>query len=81
MQLRFYYFVINMNRVLKEHYVAFEIIKTTGPTIGSQLFNNFDVSNVVEQVCDDRCFICKNSARGDPKSVVSSVTKTKLHQS
>ena len=70
-------FVTNMNRVLKEHYVAFEIIKTTGPTIGSQLFNNFDVSNVVEQACDDKCFICKNSARGDPESVVSSVTKKK----
>ena len=71
-------FVSNINRVLKEHYVAFEIIKTTGPTIGSQLFNNFDVSNVVEQGCDGKCFVCKNSARGDPKSVVSSVTKTRF---
>ena len=70
-------FVANINSVLKEHYVGFETIKTTGPTIGRQLFNNFDVSNVVEQVCNGRCFVCMNNARGDPNFVSSSITKKK----
>ncbi len=72
-------FVKNINGVLKEHYVAFEIIKTTGPTIGSQLFNNFDKSDVVRCGCGGKCFVCKNNARGDPESVVSSITKKKYH--
>ena len=72
-------FVGNINGVLKEHHIAFEIIKTTGPTIGGQLFNNFDKSSLKTDDCNARCFICKNDARGDLESVISSVTKKKYH--
>ena len=69
-------FVKNINRILKQHFVAFEIVKTTGPTLGSQLFNNFDKSEL-ESSCNARCFVCTNNARGDPEWVISSVTKKK----
>ena len=72
-------FVRNINEVLKEHLVTFEIVKMTGPTIGSQLFNNFDESDALQPDCRGKCFVCKNNARGDPESVVSSVTKKKYY--
>ena len=72
-------FVRNINRALKQQYIAFEIIKTTGPTIGSQLFNNFDKSSLKNVDCNASCFVCKNGARGDPEWVVSSVSKKKYH--
>ena len=72
-------FVGNMNRALKQHHIAFEIVKTTGPTIGSQLFNNFDKSSLKNVDCDENCFVCKNDARGDSEWVVSSLSKKKYH--
>ena len=72
-------FVNNINGVLKEHHIAFEIVKSTGPTLGSQLFNNFDQSNSIKDGCNRKCFICKNNARGDPARVVSSVSNKRYH--
>lgn len=72
-------FVGNMNRALKQHHIAFEIVKTTGPTIGSQLFNNFDKSSLKTVDCEENCFVCKNDARGDSEWVVSSLSKKKYH--
>ena len=43
------------------------------------MFNNFDKSNLVEDKCNGRCFVCKNSARGDSECVVSSITNKKYH--
>ena len=45
----------NMNSVLKDHHIAFELIKTTGPTIGSQLFNNFDKLILSDEKCTSKC--------------------------
>ena len=70
-------FVNNINGVLKDHHIAFELIKTTGPTIGSQLFNNFDKPIFNNEKCKSRCVVCENDARGDHNNVVSSVTKKK----
>ena len=70
-------FIRNMNSVLREQYVAFEVIKITGPTLGSLLFNNYDKSSITESGCNGRCLVCKNNARGDPTCVISSVTKKK----
>ena len=72
-------FVKNINSILKEHYIAFEVVKTTGPTLGSQLFNNFDKSNLIEEVCNNKCLVCKIGARGDEDSVVSSVTQKRYY--
>ena len=72
-------FVGNINKALRQQFVAFEIVKTTGPTIGSLLFNNFDKSSLRSDDCNGDCFICKNNARGDPEWVVSSVGKKKYH--
>ena len=73
------YFVKNINIALKQHHIAFEIVKTTGPTIGSQLFNNFDRSSLKNVDCDANCVVCRNDARGDSECVVSSVSKKKYH--
>ena len=73
-------FVRNINGVLKEHSIAFEVVKSTGPTIGRQLFNNCDKSSFPSDDCDPtRCFICKNGAKGDAECIVSSVSKKKYH--
>ena len=56
-------FVNNINGVLKEHHIAFEIVKSTGPTLGSQLFNNFDQSNLIKDGCNRKCFVCKTMRR------------------
>ena len=72
-------FVKNMNGVLKEHQIAFEIIKTTRPTIGSQLFNNFDKPTFNDEKCNSRCLVCVSDARGSCDGVVNSVTKKKYH--
>ena len=73
-------FVRNINGVLKEHSIAFQIVKSTGPTIGRQLFNNCDKSSFPSDECDPtRCFICKNGAKGDAECIVSSVSKKKYH--
>ena len=70
----------NINKALKQQFIAFEIVvKTTGPTIGSHLFNNFDKSSLRSDDCNENCFICKNNARGDPEWVVSSDGKKKYH--
>ena len=72
-------FVRNMNNALKPHHIAFELIKMTGPTIGSQLFNNFDKPVFVDAKCNLRCVVCKNDARGERDFVTSSVTKKKYY--
>ena len=70
-------FVKNMNNVLIDHHIKFELIKTTGPTIGSLLFNNYDKPAFNEECCDSRCMVCENNARGDRNYVVSSVSQKK----
>ena len=70
-------FVKNMNNVLMDHHIKFELIKTTGPTIGSLLFNNYDKPTFNEARCESRCAVCDNNARGDRTYVVSSVSKKK----
>ena len=72
-------FVTNMNNVLIGHHIAFELIKTTGPTIGSQLFNNYDKPIFNEERCSSPCMVCDNDARGDRNSVVSALTKKKYY--
>ena len=72
-------FVVNINKALKQYLVAFEIVKTTGPTIGAQLFNNFDKSSLKSDECNGSCFVCINNARGDPEWIVSSISKKKYH--
>ena len=70
-------FVMSMNNVLKDHHIKFEIIKTTGPSIGSLLFNNYDKQIFNEERCNSTCVVCDNDARGDRNYVVSSVSKKK----
>ncbi len=64
---------------MKDHHIAYELIKTTGPTIGSLLFNNYDKPTFNEERCNTRCMVCDNDARGDRNYVVSSVSKKKYH--
>ena len=66
-------FVTNINNTVKDYQVSFELIKTTGPSIGSLLFNNFDKPTFYEK-CISRCQICDNNSRGENKKVVSTVT-------
>ena len=63
----------------KKNITAFEVVKITDPTLGSQLFKNFDKSNLIEEVCNKKCLVCKIGARGDEDSVVSSVTQKRYY--
>ena len=66
-----------MNQVLQQEKIQFELVKTTAPSIGRILFNNFDSSEVAQPDCD--CMICANNVRGDKRTVISSVTKKEYH--
>ena len=55
---------ICVNGVLKEYHIAFEIMKTTGPTIGGQLFNNFDKSSLKNDDCNASCFYAQTMRGG-----------------
>ena len=70
-------FVKNMNIALRNKDVQFELIKTTGPTLGKQLFNNNNkINNAIDfsSTCTSRCKVCSNDARGDTKKAVSKST-------
>ena len=47
------------------------MVKTTAPTLGSQLFNNNNTCMDRFNTCTSRCFICSNDARGDLKEIKS----------
>ena len=66
-------FTRTMNQALQQENIRFELVKTTAPSIGRLLFNNFDSSDETQLDC--ACIICTNDVRGDKKTVVSSVTK------
>ena len=66
-------FTQTMNQVLQQEKIQFELVKTTAPSIGRVLFNNFDSSEVAQPDCN--CMICANDVRGDKKTVISSDTK------
>ena len=65
-----------MNELLKSEKIQFEIIKSTAPSIGKLLFNNYDAP-VHTQNCS--CVICENEVRGDRKTIKSTVTKNEYH--
>ena len=69
-------FVTDMNAALKNQNVAFEVIKTTAPTIGKLLFNNNNNKEVMDisKVCKSRCQICTGNLRGDTKKAKSKAT-------
>ena len=67
-------FVENVNNVLRNNSVAFEVIKTTAPTIGKQLFNNNNSGTDAVADCSSRCKVCGLNARGDVGTAVSSET-------
>ena len=66
-------FTRTMNQALQPEKIQFELVKTTAPSIGRVLFNNFDRSDDAQPICN--CMICTNDVRGDKRTVVSSVTK------
>jgi hypothetical protein len=68
-------FTKTMNQVLRTEKIQFELVKTTAPSIGRLLFNNFDNDHEVQTNCS--CMICSNDARGDERTITSSVTKNK----
>ena len=65
-------FIKTMNQVLKPEHIQFELVKTTAPSIGRLLFNNFDRTDEARTNC---CIICNNNVRGDDSVITSSVTK------
>ena len=62
-----------MNQALQSEKIQFELVKTTAPSIGRVLFNNYDRSDEVQPNCT--CMVCANDIRGDKNTIVSSVTK------
>ena len=62
-----------MNQVLRPEKIQFELLKTTAPSIGRLLFNNFDSSEEALPNCT--CMVCSNDVRGDKRTIISSVTK------
>ena len=68
-------FVKNINTAMRSHSVGFEVIKTTAPTLGKELFNNNN-SDVIASMedCSARCEVCKQNARGDRSTVTSKAT-------
>ena len=66
-------FIKTMNQVLKPEHIQFELVKTTAPSIGRLLFNNFDRTDEARTNCG--CIICNNNVRGDDSVITSSVTK------
>ena len=71
-------FVKNINATTKNYSVGFELVKTTGPTLGKQLFNNNNNNDLTEAMglCTSKCEVCGQDARGDESTVVSTVTGT-----
>ncbi len=69
-------FVKNINAATRNYSVGFEIIKTTGPTLGKQLFNNNNNRDLMDSmgICTSRCEVCGQNARGDESTVISKVT-------
>ena len=69
-------FVKNINIALHNRSVGIELIKTTGPTLAKQLFNNNNNDGTVDSMgnCSSRCIVCGNNARGDKDTVVSKAT-------
>ena len=70
-------FTKSMNQVLRPEKIQFELVKTTAPSIGRLLFNNFDKSEELQQNCS--CMVCGNGVRGDKRVITSSVTKNEYH--
>ena len=66
-------FVKNINTALQHQRIAFELIKTTGPTLGKLLFNNNNNKELMEmsKTCRSRCQVCSNNIRGDEKKAKS----------
>ena len=69
-------FVKNINIALHNRSVGMELIKTTGPTLARQLFNNNNNDSLVDSMgnCSQRCIICGQNARGDKDTVTSKAT-------
>ncbi len=68
-------FVKSINTAMRSHSVGFEVIKTTAPTLGKQLFNNNN-SNLMDSMddCSSKCEVCGQNARGDRSTVTSKST-------
>ena len=57
--------------------MAFEVIKTTAPTIGKLLFNNNNNKKELtdlSKTCRSRCQVCTSNIRGDEKKATSKTT-------
>ena len=69
-------FVKNINTAMRNHSVGFEVIKTTAPTLGKQLFNNNNNSSLLDAMekCPSKCKVCGRNARGDKSIVTSKAT-------
>ena len=68
-------FVKTINTTMRNYSVAFEVVKTTGPTLGKELFNNNN-SNLIDSMrnCSSKCKVCGQHARGDVSTVTSTAT-------
>ena len=53
-------FTQTMNQALQQEKIQFELVKTTAPSIGRVLFNNFDSSELPQP--DRNCMIFANEA-------------------
>ena len=70
-------FVKSMNTALQSKNVQFELIKTTAPTLGKQLFNNNNKPNNIldyTSTCTSKCQVCSHSVRGNESKAVSKTT-------
>ena len=66
-------FTTNINRALQSEKIQFEIVKTTAPSLGRVLFNNFDRTETSKPDCS--CMVCAKNIRGDKRTIISSVTQ------
>ena len=70
-------FAKHLNSLLRK--IRFQIVTSTGPTLGRLIFNNNNKGLCFTESCAENCFVCRNGIQGKTGHILSTVTGFKYN--